>query len=222
MALATSILGLLSCTNTDFSGASGKPSKPNADAQPLPSPDADDASKCWFAVSGTCFGHSVGFDGQPISGSTFPETLTGNPIKTGEGFDPRAGGVFLNARAEPYEYKKGGGEIDKAVDASFDSIAVSPGVSIEMRNGSGKVIYQGNGPYIAVSSACGAPSYKVVFIEWLKSRKSKMPAWMVTYLEATSFSPIVLEGMTSAFNADVKTGVTWVKVTKRPGVSCDK
>ena len=45
---------------------------------------------------------------------TFPKPTSGKSIATGEKFDT-VGGVFLAARAEPYVYKAGGGEIDGAV-----------------------------------------------------------------------------------------------------------
>ena len=65
------------------------------------------SQECWFAVSGTYVALGDYSD-------TFPKPTSGKSIATGEKFDT-VGGVFLAARAEPYVYKAGGGEIDGAV-----------------------------------------------------------------------------------------------------------
>jgi hypothetical protein len=199
---------------------------PGASPPPLsaPSPVAETAviygeqeehAKCWFAVSGSHFGFSI-FNGENNHGSSFPLTLSGNPIESGEIFDRNSGGVFLNARPEPFEYHKGGGEIDSAVDTTFDSIAVSPGVSIELRNGSGELVYSGNGPYVAISKF---PNPGLA--ARLMSLKEIMPPWMSQYLSERSFYPELLHGLNPVILEDVQLGVTWVKITRLPNTRCE-
>jgi hypothetical protein len=148
--------------------------------------------------------------------NVFPETLSGHIIQSGEKFESSAGGVYLNARAEPYEYRKGGGEIDQAVETTFDSIAVTPGVSVELRKSGGQIVYQGTGPYMATSGHTDS-----AFQTWLQSRRDKMPGWMRTYLDARSFIPEILSGLSPGIGGTPTNGVVWVKVTRIPGTSCD-
>lgn len=137
-----------------------------------------DESKCWFAVSGGYFG----WDANIVEryANKFPGgTTSGNPIKHGEGFDS-VGGIYLNASATPYEYGKGNRELDKAVDMSFDAIAVAPGMTVEIRNAAGDLIHKGDGPYIATSKEYGGNSGLAAKI----LAKPTVPQWIVKHLGA--------------------------------------
>lgn len=119
---------------------------------------------------------------------TFPKPTSGKPIATGEKFDS-VGGVFLAARAEPYVYKEGGGEIDGAVDSTFDGIVVPPGMSVEIRaSANDSPIYKGQGPLIAIAGnttgdGYGSPlTYKAKFDA---GQLKHWPQWMQDYLNAS-------------------------------------
>lgn len=134
--------------------------------------------ECWFAVSGTWIGHP---SYESKYANRFPGTTSGNPIAHGEGFD-NVGGVFLAARAEPYVYDQGGKEIDKAVDFTFDSIMIAPGMIAELKDASGAVVFKGEGPVISGSSTYeNDPEWKGKYYAALKTRKD-LPAWIKDYL----------------------------------------
>lgn len=164
---------------------------------------------CWFAVSGAHFGYNGGTADNTYY-SVFPGTKSGNPIGHGEVFDT-VGGVYLSASDTAYEYRKGNREIDKAIDETFDSIAVAPGMRVEIRQGNGTVVYSGNGPYMANSSERINKNSLNHIPGILRSLTDQMPKWMVQYLEARDF---VLERI-PLHNA------RYVKVSKIPDVSCN-
>lgn len=140
--------------------------------------EVGDESKCWFAVSGGYFGWDARL--RERYANQFPGgTTSGNPIKHGEGFDS-VGGIYLKASSTPYEYGKGNRELDKAVDQSFDAIAVAPGMTVEIRNAAGDVIHKGDGPYIATSNEYGGNSGLAA----LMLAKPTVPQWMVKHLAA--------------------------------------
>jgi hypothetical protein len=137
--------------------------------------------KCWFAVSGTWMGHDAGnkYDDK------FPGTTSGNSVQHGETFDT-VGGVFLESREEPYEYGKGGKEIDKAIDFTFDSIAVAPNMHAVIKNGSGTVIFDGDGPMIGESAHyANDAKWTGDYYNALKAR-ADIPKWMKDYLAANN------------------------------------
>ena len=185
------------------------PTSPTPTPTPTPPPFGD-LSKCWFMVSGGHFGwNSLGTESY---GTTFPLPKDGGPIIGGKTFD-NVGGIFLNARDNPYEAS---GELTLAIANTFDSIAVSPGVSIEVRNGSGGVLIPTrNGPYAAYSSDYTGRSAtnKAQLASNFRAVASNMPTWMRNYF---SQRPVPYELDTIPLHA-----ARWVKVTKIPGVSCD-
>ncbi len=134
-------------------------------------------------------------------------TSSGRKISHGEAFDT-VGGVYLNARENPYHY--GGSEIDAAVNHSFDSIAVAPGMTVEIRSETDALIYQGQGPYMALSSDHSESVTHVGSI--LRTREAQMPAWMRDYLHGIgyNFARIPLHG------------ARFVRVTRTPGVACQQ
>lgn len=158
--------------------------------------------ECWFAVSGS-------FLPAPNNayGSVFPRTLSGNPIGHGEQFDT-VGGVYLAARDQPYEYGQGDREIDGAIDHTFDGIAIAPGMKVTIKDGSGRVLTESEGPLVAISSyyfARSAESY------WntLKT-KTDLPNWMNQLVNDRALpSNINLQPARS------------VKVEAIPGSDCD-
>ncbi len=140
--------------------------------------EVGDETKCWFAVSGGYFGWDANLSERYAN--KFPGgTTSGNPIKHGEGFDS-VGGIYLKASATPYEYGKGGKELDKAVDLSFDAIAVAPGMSVEIRDATGNVIHKGDGPYLATSNEYGGNTGLAAKI----LAKPNVPRWIVDHLAA--------------------------------------
>lgn len=116
---------------------------------------------------------------------TFPKPTSGKSIATGEKFDA-IGGVFLAARAEPYVYKAGGGEIDSAVDYTFDGIVVPPGMSVEIRAADNETgIYKGQGALIAIAGSAGGSGYGSEFTYKAKFDAGGLthcPQWMQDYL----------------------------------------
>lgn len=163
--------------------------------------------KCWFAVSGAYFGcHTQG----SCTGyqSVFPETTSGNPIAHGETFDT-VGGTYLNSSEVPYEYGKGGGEIDAAVNSSFDSIAIAPGMEVEIRDAAGTVLLKESGPLLRLSSEYGGDISVISY--YFISKQDKMPAWMKKAFVDSNWKPQRM-ALHSA---------RWVKVTKTPGVPCE-
>ncbi|MCX6117394.1 MAG: hypothetical protein NT027_07630 [Proteobacteria bacterium] len=153
--------------------------------------------KCWFAVSGGWLGADT-TDIQPKDaysnwGSVFPKTKSGKPIGHGEAFD-EVGGVFLEARAEPYTAQatplvgmarssknpEPGKEIEQAIIWTFDSIAIAPGMHAVVKSGTGNILYQGDGPFIGVSGEHGRFSSE--YYQRLKVSNS-LTDWMSTYVK---------------------------------------
>lgn len=137
------------------------------------------SEQCWFAVSG-------GWIGYGDHGDVFPKTKSGRPVGPGEVFDD-VGGLYLAARAEPYVYGQGAGEIDRAVDTSFDSILVAPGMNVEIRDGSGNKIFEGVGPIIAeafyeANDPRWKPDLSGLYRKVLLQKKVTLPEWMQDWL----------------------------------------
>ncbi len=168
-------------------------------------PKVGDPTKCYFLVSGSHFGWSS--TGGESYGSSFPLPNDGRPIATGIRFDT-VGGVFLNARDQPYV--QGGGEIDLAIQNTFDSIAVAPGMNVQIKtSATGSVLYSGNGPYMAYSDEHPLDQDRLASL--LSSRQTSMPNWMKTYLSTRGFKPPILKLHTAK----------WVQVTKIPSTNCE-
>jgi hypothetical protein len=166
---------------------------------------ANNAKYCVFAVSGGFFGY--GYE------STFPLTKSGKAVGHKETFDT-VGGIYLTSRDTPYVYKQGEQEIDTAVDRSFDSIAVPPGVTVEIKNDSGALVNSTGkivGPYMALSDAYQHISRAAV-AGFLRGREAQMPPWMKKYLSEKNYllDEITLHTARS------------VLVTKIANVSCDQ
>lgn len=147
------------------------------------------------------------------SSDTFPKSTLGKSISTAEKFDT-VGGVFLAARAEPYVYKAGGGEIDGAVDYSFDGIVVPPGMSVEIRAADNETgIYKGQGPLVAIAGSAGGSGYGSEFTYKAKFDAGNLthwPQWMQDYLRDSS-GKVQLIAMQAA---------RWVKVSVVEGGRC--
>jgi hypothetical protein len=178
-----------------------------ATAAPVRVPDAETVAKlqqeCWFAVSGTWAGYPSDYE------TTFPQTKSGKPIGPGEVFDT-VGGVYLAARAEPYVYGEGGKEIDKAVDFTFDSILIAPGMTAEIRDGQGNRLFDGVGPLIGESAYYANNStWAGVYLTKLLSRKETLPVWMQDWLAVNN--KLVVIDLYAA---------RWVKVSSVPGSKC--
>jgi hypothetical protein len=144
---------------------------------------------------------------------TFPKPTSGNKIAMGEEFDT-VGGVFLAARNEPYIYKQGGKEIDKAVDNTFDGIVVPPGMSVEIRpSESGAVIHQGQGPLIAIAGSENGTGYGSPFTYKEKFDAGELkhwPQWMQDFLKASDGKVKIIPMHAGK----------WVKVSVVEGSSC--
>ncbi len=207
----------IACSETDFNGQSAKgvvtdtSSTPDK-AAPKDSLVVDDggkidlAQRCWFAVSGTWIGHSS-YLGQYQD--RFPSTTSGRPVSHGESFD-NTGGVFLSARDQPYIYGQGGREIDKAFDTTFDSIVIAPGMTAELRNASGTVVFKGDGPVVVTSSYYeNQPQFRGQYFTAIKNRND-LPEWIKTYLA----------GRTALLDVDLH-AASWVKVSAVAGGSCE-
>jgi hypothetical protein len=139
-------------------------------------------SKCWFAVSGTWAGHPS-YTGKYQS--KFPLTTSGNPIAHGEGFD-NVGGVFLEASTTPYQYGQGAKEIDQAVDSTFDSILVAPGMHAVLKDAAGTVLFDGEGPLVAGSAYYeNQNKWKGKYRAALLTR-TDLPQWITDYLNANA------------------------------------
>ncbi len=138
-------------------------------------------TECWFAVSG---GYLAG--GQ--YNSTFPKTKTGEPVGHSQTFDD-VGGVFLQARSEPYVVGEGGKEIDLAVARTFDSIAIAPGMHAEVRDAGGAILFQGDGPEFIYSSDYGTHALIFQASTFMQTNITAYPDWMQTILKAKNFLP---------------------------------
>jgi hypothetical protein len=158
---------------------------------------------CWFAVSGTYLGFTGGG-----SASTFPDTQNGREIESGSTHD-NSGGVFLNAREEPYI--DGDGEIDQAVTQTFDSIVVAAGMRVIIENANGGEIFSGEGPFIAISDAnySGWSNTANSALSTLKSRD--IPSWLRDILPAKA----------SGFERLALTTARSVQVATIEGSTCD-
>jgi hypothetical protein len=136
-------------------------------------------------------------------------TSSGQAPSHGEIFDT-VGGIYLKSRLEPYEQGKGGRELDLAIERSFDSIAVPPGLKVVIKNLEGVELYSGSGPYMALSNAYQHISRPQVS-NYLRGKESQMPPWMSKYLASINY---ILPELT------LHTG-TYVEVNKIPNVPCN-
>jgi hypothetical protein len=216
-----------SCSNNNFSGKGGKSSnvsvakkcqksptencesKNGPGTTPVSSNDDNDPTKCWVAIDGGYFGCSTSCEG-----ISFPRTLSGESIKTGQKFSTNTGGVFLNAQEQPFVFQQGQREIDVAIDRSLDSIAIAPGMSVEIRNRKGEVKFQKNGPYVAITPETFLPA------EFHARRLANlMPDWFRQFLEQHNYNvPQELPRQGFIPSDEV---VGWIKVSRVPGTSCD-
>jgi hypothetical protein len=133
---------------------------------------------CWFAVSGTWVGASL----VAKHNNVFQDKYLAGELGQGVIVDS-VGGIILQARDEPYTYKAGGREIDGAVNNTFDSILVPPGMHVEIRDGSGGVVIDTDGPVIVESEFY---AYQSEFIgryhNTLSSQSGRIPSWMTDYV----------------------------------------
>lgn len=165
--------------------------------------------ECWFAVSGTYVALGDYED-------TFPNTKTpdgsGKPFQAGGQFDT-VGGVFLAARSAPYIYGEGGKEIDKAVDYTFDGIAVPPGMSVDIRpSADATPLFSGQGPLIAIAGDLNQQAYGGPFTYKGKFESGELkhwPQWMQDVLKSKGRVEII------PLHA-----ARWVKVSTVPGSRC--
>ena len=207
-----------SCSKSNFAGSNGSPSpaKKTSNSNPTTSTatEGDTESgailgqqemreKCWFAVSGGWLGaNTKSIRPQNTDwGSVFPKTKSGKPIGHGEIFDD-VGGIFLDARAEPYVSQISGTncsmnssapppgkELDQAILCTFDTIAVAPGMHAVIKSTNGTTIYESDGPFIGVSD--GHPEYGGPYFSLLKT-SNMLTAWMDAYIKGlTSIKQIV-------------------------------
>jgi len=119
--------------------------------------------------------------------------------------------VFLNMRSEPFEYKKGAGEINAAIDSSFDSIAVAPGMKVEIKDGAGTVMYKGKGPYLALSNNYDHISNYPALSNIYRTKEAQMEPWMKAEFQRLNY---VLPRLSLH-------AARWVKVSKLKGVACE-
>jgi hypothetical protein len=175
-----------------------------------PPASKDEVQKtCWFAVSGAWMGVTDG--NWP---GIFPAVKGGGDIKHGARFDD-FGGVFLEARDTPYVNKDQGGEINKAVTWTFDSIAVAPGMQVEIRDETGKMIYEGEGPMVGQSSyhAGADVSYRSKLLT-----NKNIPEWMREVAENDQIQTLDLHSkLFGVAPGDAQS----VLVKKVPGSNCD-
>ena len=225
------------CSQNNFAGrsvAGGKKSQSAATAAAEPGPKVDpldqlevetgdstnDPTACLFAVSGSHFGYAMRNTRNPDKyGSKFPKTSSGRPTKHLEKFDI-TGGVYLQASEAPYEYQKGEKEIDQAVNDSFDSIAIPPGLEVEIRSGNGTVLFKGEGPYMAFNQYDNPGALAANF---LRDFASKVPAdhWMKKYLGSKNYLLGTVALAQYGSDPSNKDNAHYVKVNKLPGVKCD-
>jgi hypothetical protein len=171
-------------------------------------PQDDASADCLFALSGTF----VGFGDY---GDVFPKTFSGNKPARGEIFD-RVGGVFLPARSRPYIYGQGNREIDKAINFTFEGLAVPKGMSVELRpSESEPSIFAGEGPLVAIE---GSNTGTGVGTPWMFKDKfdsgklNHWPLWMKNYLDTTGGKIETLP----------LRAAKWVKVSVIQGELCDQ
>lgn len=181
--------------------------------------------KCWFAVSGGWIGADT-TDIAPTHsynnwGSVFPATISGNPVGHGETFD-EVGGVYLEARNEAYTSNavpmtnlvrnssrpEVGHEIDRAINWTFDSIAVAPGMHVVIKALSGNVVFETDGPFIGVSGEHGRFSSE--YFQRLKASTS-ITQWMTSYLNTVTS----IQQITGLHNSQS------VQVRAIPGGECE-
>lgn len=228
LALLVSLIAMpIGCSDSNFRAGSRSPSnalkppsddqRPNTIQTQVPedvdidaSGGASEGSLCWVAVSGGYFGF-----GDSSYQSSFPQTQSGQPITHGATFDP-VGGVYLNARNDTYEYGKGAKEIDLAIDKTFDSIAITPGVKLKVWNQSGQVVLDRAGPAMMLSkdyedkNPSGVPA-AVTLAPTFKDRAKVMPEWMQKLMIDADYKLPQVSGMH-----------TWKKVlvTRIQGTPC--
>ena len=221
--VTVTLVGLLqACSGSNFQSATGRPAaskkadvsakevvtteKTNAEASPVVEAknSSEQQQRCWFAVTG----------GWPHFGriNSFGKTLSGNPIKHGEKFD-NGGGIYLQASDIPYVYGSGNREIDEAVDKTFDSIVVAPGMIVEIKDKDGRQVFKGQGPMIALSEDF-TPSSKVMLKE-MENRGFDvriLPDWFQNILSTeTGSDKINIKNLRDG---------RWVKVQTVPGTDC--
>ncbi len=127
---------------------------------------------------------TFGITGIEVSNSAFPETLSGKPITSGERFDEFSGGVFLTLVMSPMSIKRVRRKLI-ALSKHVRLNAVSPGVSITLKDGSGQTVFYGNGPYVAISETVA--NYVLCWQKWLRSRIAKIQSgWCNIWNRETS------------------------------------
>ena len=224
--VTVTLVGLLqACSGSNFQSAIGRPAaSKKADVSPkevvtTEKTNAEDSpvleaknslelqQRCWFAVSG----FPVLWGSAHIRFSEFGKTLSGNPIKHGEKFD-NGGGIYLQASDIPYEYHSGNGEIDLAIDRSFDSIVVPPGMFVEIKNEDGGQVFKGQGPLIAYRMMVPSPKEMRRQMEASGYDVRILPDWFQNILSTeTGSDKIRIEKLLSG---------RWVKVQAVPGTDC--
>jgi len=147
-------------------------------------PHVADEDTCWIAISGAYFGFGEKASKADAYQTTFPRSSAGDKVSAGASFDT-VGGVFLPASKKGYEYRKGGRELDKAIDEGLDAMAIAPGMKVIVRDERGSIVYQGTGPDMFLSSEGDAQ------LAWLAGKfrnlAGSMPTWMKRYLEERNY-----------------------------------
>ena len=210
-----------SCAENGFHGGStvgkDKPSKnappeqteKSGDAEPLPKVQIDstdgDASRkvreCWFAVSGAYLATSY-------YNSSFLQVYESKMIKHGQRFDD-VGGIFLSGRDAPY--LSTGSEIKQAVDWTFDSIAVAPGMAVEILDSKNQVLLKDKGPLFMLSSDYGNRPELPIVAAYYAANQARFPKWM---------QEILIKNNNQLNRIPLHAAVS-VKVSNVPGEGCD-
>lgn len=135
--------------------------------------EASHREHCWFAVSG-------GFAGAPGYKGVFGSTSSGKPIAPGELFDT-VGGIYLAARAAPYVHMQGKKELDRAIEMTFDSLVVPPGMEVEIKDAAGKLLFKTQGPFYGISSFY---AQHVGMVYGVLAKNDQIPAWLKEHVKS--------------------------------------
>lgn len=137
------------------------------------------SNQCWFAVSGNWIAHPSYL---AQYADQFVKIIKESQVEHGKVFD-NVGGIFLAASDTPYEFGVGEKLIDSAVNNTFDSILVAPGMHVLIKNADGVVLFDGPGPVISGSATYENRSdFRGLYYKALKTIANDLPQWMANYL----------------------------------------
>jgi hypothetical protein len=163
-------------------------------------------SKCWFAVSGAFIGEA-GYQ------MNFPDPIDNGPIEHGAKFDT-SGGVFLEAREEPYEYGQAGKEIDLAAETTFDSFIIAPDMHAIIKDGNGNIIFEGDGPIVGFASIHSQGAFRNAVGSY-----AKWPEWIKEIIDNNQTKSVNLHS--GGFGTPKVGSAQWVSVKPIKGNNCD-